>query len=463
MKLKFALLIIMLSIIAASCHKWEDYEEDLNYYSSDMDIPKSIIIKPNNKILVAGFKKASNESTKTVLVQYNEGGSLDESFGESGVKVIADGGVNYSNEGLPVMIEGDNEYYSISTLLDDNSNLLVLLSGWYNYPHTRPVLYRFNEMGDLDNSFGNSGEINPDSGFFHSVKIYNNSIFLAGTSKRYGDTIDNDFMLVKYQLNGNPDMGMNNGNPVKINFEYLADIGLDMVVQSSQKIVIGGFLNDWYPNEDFALTRIYEDGGIDSTFGSFGKVITDIQDADRVKNIAIQSDDKILVAGYTRIESNHFNHDFLVARYNMHGNLDNTFGMDGIAIIDIYNSSNDNLAKMLLLPDEKIVLVGSTSYKDDSLNTIQNFFSMLRLNTDGSIDGSFGNNGKTITELPEKQIFAESATIQPDGKIIVIGRAIMSETDTADNTDFILIRYYEDGSLDDSFGSKGYVVTHLEI
>ena len=68
-------------------------------------------------------------------------------------------------------------------------------------------------------------------------------------------------------------------------------------------------------------------GDLDSTFGSGGKVITDLGRSDGIGGLAIQSDGKIVAAGSssTFTESN-----FIVCRYNNNGSLDATFGTNGV-------------------------------------------------------------------------------------------------------------------------------------
>jgi uncharacterized delta-60 repeat protein len=140
---------------------------------------------------------------------------------------------------------------------------------------------------------------------------------------------------------------------------------------------------------------------------------------------------------------------FAVARYNPDGSLDTTFGTNGKVTTD-FNNRPDNLNALALQPDGKIVAAGI------SLN-FANFynFGLARYNPDGSLDASFGSGGKVTTDFfgfdgEDDEAFA--VAVQTDGKIIAAGTANL-------RGDFGLARYNADGSLDASFGTGGKVTT----
>ena len=129
------------------------------------------------------------------------------------------------------------------------------------------------------------------------------------------------------------------------------------------------------------------------------------------------------------------------------GTLDKSFGNNGITITGEYY----NYGRALVLqPDGKIILAGN-----GGTIGINGFF-LVRYNTDGSTDGSFGKEGKTITPISR---YAEilSIALQPDGKIVAAGYILNQSADA----DIALARYKPDGSLDSTFGSNGIVITDI--
>ena len=221
------------------------------------------------------------------------------------------------------------------------------------------------------------------------------------------------------------------------------DIAYAIVIQSDGKIIIAG-TEELGANFDFALQRYNADGTIDNSFGTAGNITTDINGGDdRVFSIALQADGKIVVAG---ISYNGLKYDFAVARYNTNGTLDNTFGTTGKVITSISNA-DDKAYSVVLQADGKIVVAGSC------WNGLNDDFAVARYNTNGTLDNTFGTSGIVKTDVDNSDDFANSAALQSDGKIVVTG------TSGFGNGDFIVVRYNTDGTLDNSFGTSGKVIT----
>ncbi len=109
-------------------------------------------------------------------------------------------------------------------------------------------------------------------------------------------------------------------------------------------------------NYDFGVARYNTDGSLDSSFDTDGKVITAIGSSnDYVRSVAIQSDGKIVAAGYSY---NGSNFDFAVARYNTNGSLDSSFDTDG-KVTTAIGSSDDYSYSVAIQSDGKIVVAGA--------------------------------------------------------------------------------------------------------
>ena len=238
-------------------------------------------------------------------------------------------------------------------------------------------------------------------------------------------------------------------------------------VQSDGKIIQAGtvFVSSW---SDFIVTRLNNNGSLDSTFANSGKLILSIGTGhDYLKDIAIQPDGKILLAGDS--------HDigvertFTVVRLNPNGTLDNSFGVSGIVRTYVVSSVNvDNqLFSIALQPDNKIVAAGRTLYTSSDI-------AMVRYNADGSLDLSFGVNGKVVTHINSDDPHYNGSTsiddilVQQDNTLLVVGvaafdsiKVIGSETFRYGLNNYLLARYTSNGSLDSSFGQDGVVLTPM--
>ena len=196
----------------------------------------------------------------------------------------------------------------------------------------------------------------------------------------------------------------------------------------------------------FALARYNTNGALDSTFGAGGIVTTDISDYNSARALAIQSDGKIVVAGYTSIGG--YN-DFTVVRYNTDGSLDSTFGIanSGIALAD-FGGGNDYAYALGIQSDGKIVAAGRSFGND---------FAVVRFNADGTLDTTFGAGGGVITAVGSYADKAYALGIQSDGKIVTAGH---NEVGGALD-EFALVRYTSNGALDSTFGTNGIVTTEI--
>jgi uncharacterized delta-60 repeat protein len=134
------------------------------------------------------------------------------------------------------------------------------------------------------------------------------------------------------------------------------------------------------------------------------------------------------------------------------GSLDPTFGQRGKVMTDL-DLSTDIANAVAIQSDGRLVVVG-TSYKDNDYSDED--FAVARYNPDGTLDDSFGTGGKVNTDFPGLAAVPSSVVIQPDGKIVVAGGAFPLFTFLGD---FKIVRYNPDGSLDLSFGNGGIVTT----
>ena len=209
-----------------------------------------------------------------------------------------------------------------------------------------------------------------------------------------------------------------------------------VAIQADGKIVAVGGEYESRSHSRFALARYNSDGTLDASFGGDGKVTTDFSAGwDGAKGVAIQADGKIVVAGTAGRTK------FALARYSSDGTLDRTFGVNGKVRTD-FTSGFDSAYGVAIQADGRIVVVGQAGSYYQQRDTK---FALARYNSDGTLDATFGSDGKVMTRFTSGYESATGVAIQADGKIVAAGTAGQN----FDNR-FALARYSSDGTLDAS-------------
>jgi uncharacterized delta-60 repeat protein len=179
-------------------------------------------------------------------------------------------------------------------------------------------------------------------------------------------------------------------------------------------------------------------GDLDLSFGGGdGMVTTDLSSQDEAYAVGVQSDGKIVVAGYS-------NGDFVVLRYTSEGVLDTDFGGgDGIFTSEL--GGTDTARAVAIDSDDNIVVVGTVAYMGSS------DIGVIRCTSDGDIDLSFNGTGKMVVDLGTSD-YGGAVAIQADGMIVVAGGS---------DGDFIVLRFDDAGVLDNGFGTAGVARTDI--
>jgi len=210
----------------------------------------------------------------------------------------------------------------------------------------------------------------------------------------------------------------------------------DVATQADGKVVVVSSSED-----DFAVMRFKNDGSVDESFHFDGKVTTDIQGAsDAATCVAIQSDGKIVVAGWSTDEHNE--RDFSVVRYTTSGNLDSTFGEGGRVITGF--GGLDYINDIVIRPNGKIV-VGGTFIKCRLLRGCKSKWAVAQYLADGSLDRSFDGNGLVAYDLGDSHGSLNSIALHRDGKLLLGGAAHGGK----------VMRLNRNGSKDFNFGFSG--------
>jgi uncharacterized delta-60 repeat protein len=306
--------------------------------------------------------------------------------------------------------------------------------------------FSFAQDGSLDLSFDTDGRVTTTIGTFddaaRSMALQTDGkILVAGQS--YGSS-DYDFAVVRYNSDGSLDNTFGTGGIVTTPIGSGDDFAKSIAIQSDGKIVVAGYSYNG-SIDVIALARYNTNGTLDNTFSGNG-VLTTVEGiyAEYAQSVAIQSDGKIVVAGGIL---NVGGFDVRVARYNTDGSLDNTFDTDGLVVTAVTANYNDYANAVKIQTDGKIVVAGFAN------SGLESNFMLLRYNTDGSLDNTFDTDGIIADQIfGTFNEYANALAIQDDGKLLVTGITNNSFYD------FVTLRFNTDGTLDPSFDNDGVAV-----
>jgi uncharacterized delta-60 repeat protein len=354
------------------------------------------------------------------------GGLLDPTFGSGG----------------EVMTSFTNNYdaaYSVTAQPDGK----ILIGG-------NNLVARYNANGTPDASFGSGGYITTAFGSTNAVALQpqanGTSKILAagGTSSK----VNGDFAVARYNADGTLDTTFGKKGQAGTNLGGTIGSEESMVVDSAGRILVAGYTNATGAGYTAALVRYNANGSLDTTFGSGGKLITSIQDQNsgKIDSVALQSDGKIVLADCGTDPSKH-TQIFEVARFNTNGTLDSTFGTGGVVTTLV--GGEDSFGGLAIQGDGKIVVAG---VEIAGVNSVYPFY-LVRYNTDGTLDNTFGSSGVvSLTNPPGIMPTPYGVAVQSDGSIVVGGD--MGDPVTQENV-FFAVRVSSSGALETSYGDGG--------
>ncbi len=375
-----------------------------------------VVVQPDGKAVVGGYSH-NGSNYDFALVRYNVNGTLDTTFdGDGKVTTPIGSGEDY---GWAVALQSDGK---------------IILGGYsFNGSNEDLALVRYNSNGSLDTTFGAGGKVVTPVGTgrdeIRGIAIQpDGKIVVSG----FATSASSDFVVARYNANGTLDASFNGTGTNTLSFGVTFEESFDVALQSDGKIVTVGIAYNG-SNYDMAIARLNANGTLDTSFDGDGKRILAIGiGTESGRSVAIQNDGKIVVGGYNY---NGSNDDFVVVRLTSSGALDSTFDGDGIANVPILVS--DLGFDMALQPDGKIVMAGAIS------NGSGYDYGLMRLNTNGSLDNSFDDNGFLSTAIGTGDDYALSIAMQGSSKIVVAGTSRVGSND-----DFSVARYTMNNTID---------------
>ncbi len=297
---------------------------------------------------------------------------------------------------------------------------------------------------------GTGGSLNLDTASSVAVQP-DGKIVLAGTAfVQNGPETAKTFGVVRLNANGTPDNSFHGDGQNNV-FVGGDAVARGMALQPDGKIIVVGSATS-LGNYEFAVLRMNADGTPDMSFGDSGKRligfdIGGVAKVDDASGVVVQPDGKIVVVGSAQIASS--NSDFAAVRLLPTGAPDPGFGPGGKRTIpfDLGGNKSDLATSVALQADGRVVLAG----KADGPNGDSDF-AAARLNTDGTLDASFGTGGKRTVAFDvfnsTKQDAAADVEIQANGAIVLAGRAAFNATSPVLTA---LARLKPDGTLDKAF------------
>lgn len=363
---------------------------------------------------------------------------LMEHLEERALLVAGDPDVTFGVDGRVTanLFEASAENGAVDVVLQTDGKIVVV--GNRDYSETGPTLTRYLEGGALDPTFGVQGRVSFASYMSaQAVAIQaDGKIVIAGSDYNSGN--GSDFALARFNSDGSLDMTFGTEGVATTDFgdnEY----GQSIEIDTDGKLVVAGYSSTHNGgNSDFAVARYNSDGSLDVTFGGDGFVTTDFGSSrDYGRSVAIDSSGKIVVAGETTTTNN----DFAVARYNSDGSLDTTFDEDGLVITD-FASHYDYGYSVTVDSNDRVVVAGYSSGFG---------FALARYNSNGSLDTTFDGDGMVTTNIGTSSTYGYHVAIDSDERIVVSGNSFsISSIDIG--SDFAVARYNSDGSPDTAFG-----------
>ncbi len=475
-----------------------------NAYAND------IAIQSDDKILVGGSRYWGSEFV-SYLIRYNTNGTKDASFDTDGVLDMpfpTPG--SFGGSYLKEMFIANNSIYA----MHDVGNL----PGNNGFAITKNTM-----SGTFDNSFNGNGivQTNFDPGNFDEGIC----IGISAEGKIYaGGQVQNPYSLTflginKFNADGTADNTFDAEGKLLLNINSSEDIVNDIVRQPDGKVIAVGTTRktlaspstQYTTQNGLAMARYKSDGTLDSTFGTNGLVVEyTVTNSVLANSVILQPDGKIVITGQSKAGG------MGIARYNANGTIDNTFGTGGrtnINTIPIFTATDQMGGgnDMYLLPTGKILVVGQAGTV--TLNQSHSNLVVVRFNADGTKDNTFGTSGQaTGTGSTYSNEVGYALAVQTDGKIVAVGNSDnnffairFSDTGTPDPTfngtskqsvsfgnntatarsvyiqgdgkiilagntvgdallyqsDFTMLRFLNNGTLDASFGTNGLVQTNL--
>lgn len=348
------------------------------------------------------------------IVRYNEDGSFDPTFGNSGVVTLTYvSGVHLSD----VCVQPDGKVVAVGQVKHSVAGV------W----HDLFYVVRLEQNGALDPNFGTNGVALIPVGIWDKARCVtlqsDGRIVITGESAA---TVNGrkDLAVVRLTTSGAMDGTFSSDGMTTLDFSPHDVIPTDIAIAPDGKIVVLGNTHPAYTNEQNRfVVRYLSNGDIDNTFGTNGRASTQLLSSGY--GLAVTDDNRIIVAGQT----NYPPYRVTLVKFLENGSLDPSFGTNGGVETSAGPNDNAGGSTVMLRPDGKILVGGGASHESGAFGMLA-----MRYFSTGVLDTDFGSQGVSIAPFGTF-IGAETHAMGVDskGRIVLAGRAatITSGTTTS--------------------------------
>ena len=328
-----------------------------------------------------------------------------------------------------------------------------IIAAGYGIKHQHDVdvtLARYLPDGSPDPSFSGDGKLRahfPFTNMAQGVAVDSQGrIVVAGTvGTAYCCSGGGGFFFARFLPNGRFDRSFSGDGRRKVAFGNMSG-ATDVALDHKGRIVAAGYDNGASDGLHYALVRLQSNGTLDRSFGADGKARFSIgSSSSEANSVAIDSLGRIVVGG-DAVQDGDMDH-FAVARLLPNGSLDPGFSRDGRQF-----SGLRGWVESVVIDDQDRVVAAGDAYIYDQDKYA---FGVVRYRTDGSLDASFSGDGSTVTPFAD-YAGANSVALDPEGRVVAAGLTFSNFGNLA------LARYGPSGSLDTSFGNDGRIELDLE-
>jgi uncharacterized delta-60 repeat protein len=380
-------------------------------------------------ILIALYLSACSEATNSPVAPSSGNESIpdikDISFGEGGYR-------KSDFPGRPVLIDGRD--------MDFHPNGTIAIAGHFetlDTSHKQVGITLMDTQGNLIESFGNRGQINIE----FPVNVITENLAFQGDNILVVARLGANMTIARIDQTGSLNTSFREGGSF-IENRHNSRNSLypgEMVVDELHRIYIAGEFN---PNDLFVF-RYLPDGQPDPSFGDQGRVFLGHDRPLHEGSLALSPDGRLMMSAVYSESS--FNDKTIVFALLPDGSIDTSFGDEGRSIVGHDGGQRGIFNRGITVDQLGRCIVVNTS---NSIN-VSTFGVIYRLNTDGSLDTSFGDQGYTV--IDEGWSLGLFKPALDDDRIVVSGYLRKSIFDT----DLFIIRLTNTGALDNTFGQRG--------
>ncbi len=452
-----------------------------------------MVVTSDGNIALAGDFRLPDQPRRLIFTRFVSAGAVDQDFGVSG-KVLyelpgsdltgtsslfsnADGGLMYGctrrgrdasdfavvqldNNGQPTANFGAKGLVSYDFGLGQDKNprifsrpggkLLVATDAEAGISGYRVGLQILTQTGEPDKDFGQLGKMLIQApGDLYDLAQQPDGKIIVNTNNYLRDGNSAFSSVSRIQANGRPDSTFTPW--ISVGTENLSDTmlhreGLLVLPNGNIMAAVSRYDNDQL--ESIGLSRLKANGRPDSTFGKNGVSLIRLQrNLTGQRRLLAQSDGKIVViCGIEGLQEQ--GNDFAMLCFKLNGQLDSTFGINGMMTTDFFGGEDVPLAVWQDPANDEMMIVGSVQ-----LNDGKTVIGAARYSSNGSRDLTLGSLGRLTYNLsPQAEMTIQGAYSHPDGRFLVTGRS-----SNLDETFFFVVRINANGVRDVSFGKDGWI------